>query len=936
MYIPTATYRIQFTPSFGFKEAREIVQYLSKLGISTLYASPIFKATKGSTHGYDVVDPNELNQELGSVQDFEDLITDLKGFDIGWIQDIVPNHMAYVSENHMLMDILERGERSRYCNFFDIDWHHPYESLKERLLAPFLGKTYAQSLEEGEITLGYGSSGLTINYYDLKLPLKIETYINVLTYRLGTLQERLGEEHPDYIKFLGVLYVLRNLSSAELRPDDNHMHIDFVKRLLWELYTKNDIIKRFLDENIDKFNREVGDSKGVNLLHDLLSEQYFRLSFWKVATEEINYRRFFNINKLITLRVEDEEVFNQTHFFTFNLIEEGKIDGLRIDHIDGLYDPTVYLNRIKAKDDELYMVVEKILDFDEDLPEFWPVQGTTGYDFLSYVNGLFCNKRNEKIFDKIYKTFTDYATPYNELVADKKRLIIGKHMAGDIDNLAHILKSISSRDIQGSDITLYGLKRALVEVMALFPVYRTYISNEIMRESDRIYISMAIEGAKRTSPGLLIELDFIEDFLLLRFEGEMNAEEKKKYMDFVMRFQQFTAPLRAKGFEDTTLYVYNRLLSLNDVGGTPDRFGITVSEFNDFNRTRAELWPHSMNATSTHDTKRGEDVRARINVLSEMPKQWERFVKTCSRINRIRKTIINGASLPDKNDEYFLYQTLVGAYPFDDNEVPFFAGRIKDYIIKAIREAKVHTAWLKPDTTYEDSFLSFIDGILDSSSDNQFIDIFRSFQKKVAHYGVFNSLSQTLLKITSPGVPDFYQGTELWDLSLVDPDNRRPVDFSQRHRHLNEIIYKDKEDNAKLIDELISKSEDGRIKLFLIHKSLKARNHRKDFFQEGDYMPLVVRGEFKDHVVSFARREGKIWAITVVPRLLVSVVNEDEFPIGERVWEDTHILLPKNSADSWKDAFTDKVITGDRILEVGNILEHFPVSLLLSHDTGDS
>ena len=935
MYIPAATYRIQFTPSFGFREAHEIVEYLSKLGISTLYASPIFKATKGSTHGYDVVDPNELNQELGSVQDFEDLITDIKGFGMGWIQDIVPNHMAYVSENHMLMDVLERGERSRFFNFFDIDWHHPYESLQEKLLAPFLGNTYAQSLENGEITLGYGSSGFTINYYDLKFPLKIGTYINVLTYRLRTLQERLGEEHPDYIKFLGVLYVLRNLSSSEVKPNDDHTQINFIKRLLWELNTKNYIIRDFLNENIDVFNQGGRAGKGINLLHNLLSEQYFRLSFWKVATEEINYRRFFNINNLITLRVEDEEVFNQTHVFIFNLIEEGKIDGLRIDHIDGLYDPTVYLNRIKANSNGLYMVIEKILAFDESLPEFWPVQGTTGYEFLNFVNGIFCSTRNEKVFDKIYKNFTNSTIPYNDLVAEKKRLIIGKHMAGDIDNLAHMLKGISSKDIKGSDITLYGLKRALVEVMALFPVYRTYLSDEIMRDRDQIYISMAIEDAKHTNPGLLIELDFIQSFLLLRFEGEMNAEEKKRYMDFVMRFQQFTGPLMAKGFEDTTLYVYNRLLSLNEVGGNPNRFGITVREFNDFNKERVELLRGSMNTTSTHDTKRGEDVRARISVLSEIPGEWDRFIKTSSRINRTKKTIVSGRALPDKNDEYFFYQTLIGACPFDGNDFPRFVERIKEYIIKAIREAKVHTEWLKPDSSYEDSFLSFIDGILDSSSENQFLDMFLRFQKRVAHYGVFNSLSQALLKITSPGLPDFYQGTELWDLSLVDPDNRRPVDFAQRYRHLNELIDKDKEDNAKLIDELISKREDGRIKLFLIYKSLKARNDREDFFQESDYLPLAARGKFKDHVVSFARKKEKVWSITVAPRLLVSVVNDDECPVGEAVWQDTHIVLPKESPDLWRDAFTDKLIKGGSVLPVGSILEQFPVSLLLSDGMGD-
>lgn len=932
MKIPVATYRLQFTPSFGFKEAKKIIDYLSDIGISDIYASPIFKARKGSLHGYDIVDPNQLNPELGTMTDFEELIGELKNYEMGWVQDIVPNHMAYDGQNHILMDILENGQSSEYFGFFDIEWNHPYKSITGRLLAPFLGRQYGESLEEGEITLQYGINGFTINYYDLKFPLRIESYITVVTYRLNTLRKGLGEDHPDFIKLLGILYSLKNLPTSREEITERRDRIKFVKRMLWELYTRNYNIKSFIDENVKVFNGEKGNPESFNLLDSLLSEQLFRLSFWKVATEEINYKRFFNINDLISLMVEKEEVFNYTHSLILNLLKDKKFTGVRIDHIDGLCDPTNYLKKLREKANDVYMVVEKILNFQEELPIFWQVQGTVGYDFLNYVNGLFCVRENENKFYKIYSRFTGLKTYYEDLVCDKKRLIIGKHMAGDVDNLAHLLKEISSRDRHGSDITLYGLKRAIVEVLAYFTVYRTYINLEFFGETDRSYIKEAVRKAQQTNPGLWYELDFLKRFLLLELREYITEEEKKEWIRFVMRFQQFTGPLMAKGFEDTTLYVYNRLLSLNEVGGNPNKFGISLIEFHDFNKKRSNLWPHSMNATSTHDTKRGEDVRARINVLSEIPEEWENNIKKWNKINKKGKRIVNGKNVPDRNDEYFLYQSLVGAFPFSEDEYPLFTKRVQNYLIKAVREAKVHTAWLKPDTDYEEAFISFMEEILKASEQNQFLREFIPFQKKVAYYGIFNSLSQTLIKLASPGVPDFYQGTELWDLNFVDPDNRRPVDFEKRRELLREIKAKEKENLLSLISELFATKEDGRVKLFLIYRALKARKEKLEVFQKGAYVTISAGERFKEHIVAFARKSGDSWAIVITPRLLTHLVKEGEPPIGRQVWDNTHIVLPENAPTSWKDAITDQPIRGDTTLPIGEVLSYFPVALLMGEE----
>jgi (1->4)-alpha-D-glucan 1-alpha-D-glucosylmutase len=928
MRIPTATYRLQFSPDFGFKQAQDIISYLNEIGISDIYASPIFKAREGSHHGYDVVDMNQLNPDLGSANDFERLVRRIKKDGMGWIQDFVPNHMAFDGENKMLMDVLENGQHSEYFDFFDIEWDHLYESLSERLLAPFLGRHYSESLDAREINLQYDNNGFFITYYSLKLPLKIESYVRVLTHRLNGLRKQLGDDHPDMIKFLGILYSLKNLPESKDERLERYSQIQFIKRMFWELYSKNETIKEFINGSVDAFNGGNDSENDLNLLDNLLSEQLFRLSFWKVATEELNYRRFFNINGLISLRMEDERVFDATHVFILNLIKSRKIHGLRIDHIDGLYDPTGYLRRLREKTGEIYIAVEKILAPDEELPSLWAVQGTTGYDFLNYVNGIFCDDRNGRKFNKLYYNFTGFKTSYETILYEKKKLIIEKDMAGDVNNLAQLLKKISSKDRYGVDITLYGVKRAMHEILALFPVYRTYQTYDNYSESDHHFITETIKMARDLNPGLLHELNFIERFLLLEFSDYHTEEDKKEWVHFVMRFQQLTGPLMAKGFEDTTLYVYNRLISLNDVGGSPDKFGFSLGEFHAFNQNRTLRQPHSMNATSTHDTKRGEDIRARINVLSEMPDLWEANLKKWSRLNRKKKKMIRGVAIPDKNDEYFLYQTLAGGLPFKEEEYDDFKGRLKEYIIKAVREAKVYTAWLKPDTDYEDNYLDFIDRILEPSDENHFWREFLQFQEMVSFYGIFNSLSQTLIKITSPGFPDFYQGSEFWDLNLVDPDNRRPVDFSLRAWLFREMKSREGRKKSKIISELLSTRKDGRIKLFLIYKALAARQKQRNLFEKGNYVPVKTTGTNRDSIIAFAWEQKPLWAVIVAPRFLTGIIQENKDPMGNGVWSDTRIVLPEETPSLWNEEITGTEIKGGQTLLVGDILKYFPCALL--------
>ena len=930
VHVPIATYRLQFSPSFGFSQAQSILSYLRDLGISDIYASPIFLSRKGSQHGYDVVDPGQLNLELGTNEEFASLLETVKQHEMAWVQDIVPNHMAYDGQNRMLMDVIENGPSSEFYGYFDIDWNHPYESLRGRVLAPFLGQFYSECLESGEIRLQYDESGLSISYYSLRLPVRIESYNTVFPSDVRFIRRKLGSSHPDVIKLLGVLYTLKNLSSAEDSRERSDQ-VRFVKSMLWELYTTNGDIQQWVDHNVARFNGQPGRPETFSALDQLLSEQLFRLSFWKVAAEEINYRRFFNINELISVRVEDPRVLEDTHRLILRLSAEHKIQGIRIDHIDGLYDPAGYLRVIRERAHDQYLIVEKILALSEELPADWPVQGTTGYDFTNYVNGIFCDRANEKRFSQIYSRFAGQK-PYTELVTEKKRLIIGKYMAGDVDDLAHFLRGISSRDRYGSDITLYGLRRALVEVLTFFPVYRSYVSRDIYSDADRGNIQEAIRRSRETNPGLLHELNFIERFLLLNFEPHTTEEEKSQWIQFAMRFQQFTGPLMAKGFEDTTLYVYNCLLSLNEVGGDPGQFGISVAQFHAFNETRARGWPHTLNATSTHDTKRGEDARARINVLSEIPDEWEKTIRTWTRINQPARTVIKGKEVPDRNDEYFLYQTLVGGFPLSGSGDEFLA-RLKSYIIKAVREAKVHTEWLRPDEAYEQAFNSYIDAILKPSESNPFLREFLPFIKKISFYGMLNILSQTLLKILAPGVPDFYQGSELWDLSFVDPDNRRPVDFASRAELLKKIRKGESRGLQNFAAELLELWEDGGVKLYITYKALQFRNSHKELFFDGEYIPLKAAGERSHHVCGFARHKGSLWAAVLVPRLTTKLTSPGKPPLGPAVWEGTSLPLPEEAPNHWVNALTGEkievsVLGRQKQLAADGVFQSFPVALL--------
>jgi (1->4)-alpha-D-glucan 1-alpha-D-glucosylmutase len=924
MHIPKSTYRLQFNSSFGFNSAKEIIGYLSKLGISDIYASPIFKAKKDSMHGYDIVEPNQLNSQLGTDDEFDSLINEVKNYKMSWLQDFVPNHMAFNFQNKMLIDLLENGANSQYANFFDIDWDHYHAGMKDRVLAPFLGKFYPEALESGEIKLIYDDEGLSINYYEARLPVKIESYLDVFSFRLDKLRNNLGRNNPDFIRFMGALFVVKSLSTAE-ELEERYNQIKFIKGIIWELYTNDNSVKDFIDENLKIYNGIKGIPGSFDLLDKLLSRQNFRIAFWKVANEEINYRRFFNVNELISLRVENENVFNRTHSFIFKLIKEEKVSGLRIDHIDGLYDPSKYLKNVRERTKDIFLIVEKILDLEENLPSFWPVQGTTGYDFLNYLNEIFCDRKSGKKFSAFYNKFSGLNKNYEQLVSEKKRLIIQTRMAGDVENLAVLIEEISSKDRFGVDITLHAVKEALEEILTHFPVYRTYFDGKKSRRNDKKYLEELIEKVKNENPLLANEFQFIGKLLTKTYEKHFTIEQKDKTLNFLMRFQQLTGPIIAKGFEDSALYVFNRLLSLNEVGSSPGKFGLSLSEFYKFNKKRFASWPHTMNTTSTHDTKRGEDVRARINVLSEIPEEWIKKVRSWNKINKRFKKNKDGFIMPDNNLEYFIYQTLIGSYPFEGGSDEKYFNRIKDYLTKAVREAKEHSSWTKPDIEYESAMHSFLENLL--NSDNEFLNDFIPFQKKVTFYGVYNSLAQTLVKIVSPGIPDFYQGTELWDLFLVDPDNRRPVDYEIRRNYINEIA-ETKSIKISYLQDLLLNPANGKVKMFITYKALHVRNENLQVFNNGNFIPLEVKGKFKNNIIAFARKFEENFVITVAPRFLTNIVKENELPVGNNYWGDTYINLSNFNSQAFKNNFTGEEFTNKDKVFIGEIFKNFPFALI--------
>jgi (1->4)-alpha-D-glucan 1-alpha-D-glucosylmutase len=927
MHIPKSTYRLQFNAEFKFKDAKEIISYLSLLGISDVYASPVFKAKKGSRHGYDTIEHNQLNPELGDEADFNELIDEVKKYNLGWLQDFVPNHMAYNYQNRMLADLLENGDHSTYYDFFDIDWNHNHPGLEDRLLAPFLGKFYESALSDGEIKLSYNEDGFSFNYYETKLPVRLSTYRDILSINLDELKNKLNRNDGDLIKFQGLLNAIKSLYYSG-EPDEIYNQIKFIKGTLWELYDKKPEIKDFINEALKCFNGSPSDQGGYKLLDDLHSKQNFRLSFWKAANEKINYRRFFNVNELISLKMENINTFKRTHSLILKLIQEDKINGIRIDHIDGLYNPKEYLQRLRKRAENIYIVVEKILDLKENLPHNWQIEGTSGYDFLNYVNGIFCKSSEEKHFNTIYRHILKNDRNYKEMVFTSKRMMVKNSFTGEVEKLALAIESISGKDRYGNDFTLNRLKSALEEILIYFPVYRTYITGDNISSSDKKYIDKSFAEAEENNPHLANEFGYIKNLLLLKFKDYFTEQQKESAIDFIMKFQQLTSPVMAKGFEDTTLYNFNRLISLNEVGSRPDKFGISRKEFHKFNKERQRKWPHTLNATSTHDTKRGEDVRARINVLSEIPVEWKNKLNTWISINKELKRSISKNNYPSDNDEYFLYQTLLGSYPFNEAEHETYIQRIKEYLIKSVREAQVNSSWDVPNNEYESAYTLFAEKILERNNNNNFLKDFLPFQKKIAYYGVFNSLAQVIIKIASPGIPDFYQGTELWDLSLVDPDNRHPVDYKLRKKILNKII------NQKMeLDEYLNfffpDAANGKVKLFTIYKALSERKNNIDLFQKGSYLRLDPKGKKKTNVFAFARNYGNKWIVAVVPRYVSELVKKTEIPVGQKVWQDTYIEVPSEKL-KFRNIFTDEIMEERNKIFIHDAFRKFPAALLIS------
>ncbi len=794
--VPAATYRLQFNQGFTFRDARGAVPYLHALGVSDCYASPVLRARAGSSHGYDICDHSRLNPDLGGEEDFDAFAAALRAHGMGLILDAVPNHMGIGDPaNAWWMDVLENGPASPYAPFFDIDWHPVNPDLENKVLLPLLEDQYGRVLEAGRIRLAYEDGAFSLCYYQTRLPVAPCTYPAVLEHALGDLAGSLGDGHDHLRELRSVLTALRYLPPrTERAPDkvvERHREKEVVKARLAALCAAGPEVRAAIDAAVRTFNGKAGEPRSFDLLDGLVERQAYRLAFWRVAAEEINYRRFFDVNELAAIRMELPEVFQATHQVLFRLLAEGKATGLRIDHPDGLRDPAGYFRQLQehfvrarvgahsppgeeqerlireavarlgaggdhgAADRPLYVVAEKILCEGEPLPGDWAVDGTTGYDFLNAVNGLFVDREGRDAFDRIYQGFAGPSGGYDQLVNSTKKMTMLVSMASEINALAHQLDRIAERNRRCRDFTLNSLTFALREVIACLPVYRTYITSPgVVSPRDRRVVEAAVEEAKRRNPRTAEAVfDFVQDAVLLNTVQDFPEADRPRLVEWALKFQQMTGPIMAKSVEDTVFYTYNRLVSLNEVGGAPDRYGVSVAAFHRQNAERLEHWPHTLLATSTHDTKRSEDVRARLNALSEMPREWQAALARWGRLNSAKKTVVEDQPAPDRNDEYLLYQTLLGAWPagpLDAGGMARFRDRIAAYMQKATREAKVHTSWINPNDEYDAAMQQFVTRLLPDTSGDPFLVDLLALQRGVGFFGCFNALAQVLLEAHLP------------------------------------------------------------------------------------------------------------------------------------------------------------------------------------------
>jgi (1->4)-alpha-D-glucan 1-alpha-D-glucosylmutase len=925
------------------------VPYLAALGVTDCYLSPVFTARPGSTHGYDVCNHNEISPELGGAASFEDLASELQARGMGLILDLVPNHMGIDPHtNEWWRDVLENGPSSAFARYFDIDWNPVKSELKDRLLLPVLGEQYGEALESGTLRLAFDAGALVLDYRGYQVPINPRRAPVVYEHDLDTLAAELGESHLDLREFLSVLTALRNLPAyTERNPQriaERRREKEIARERLARLAARSAPVRAHIDRAIASFNGTPGEAPSFDRLHALLELQAYRLASWRTASDEVNYRRFFDINDLAGLRVEDPDVFDGIHRLVLRLIAEGRVTGLRLDHIDGLADPASYLRRLReatgrargvAPGDRpstpFYLVVEKILSGTERLPGDWAAEGTTGYTFLNDVTGLFIDPQHGRNMTRTYGRLTGRTDALFDVDYDSKRLIIGTAMTSEFQVLTNAINRLSEADRQTRDFTFGIIRRALREVIACFPVYRTYVSEHGVSHADRAIVDAAIMVARLKNPATDSSIfDFLRTVLLpqppdgaVAEAGDMRYRQR---LAVATRFQQYTAPVQAKGIEDTAFYRHSVLLSLNEVGGDPRRFGRTVASFHATNAHRREHWPLELNATATHDTKRGEDARVRVSALSEMPVDWRESVTKWMRINKGLRRLVDGEPSPDRGDEYHFYQALLAVWPPEAEHalVPertpdALVERMRTYMNKAIREAKVHTSWVNPNHAYEEAASDFIQRVLVGEGAQRFLPAFVPFARRLAGLGMINSLAQLVLKLVSPGVPDFYQGTELWDLTLVDPDNRRAVDFGLRHTTLQSL-----EDLLRSTDVSVSTNAarstevaalvdawpDGRIKMFVTAAGLRLRRAHPELFRDGGYRAIDATGFGAVHVVACAREHGSDLVVAVVPRLLTTArISLRVDASATEGWQDTRLPLP----DEWRGRIFRSVLTGARL-----------------------
>jgi (1->4)-alpha-D-glucan 1-alpha-D-glucosylmutase len=919
---PRATYRIQFHKDFTFDDAVRIVPYLKRLGISHLYSSPIHKARPGSTHGYDIVDHTAINPELGGEEGFLRLSDALRENGLGLVLDIVPNHMGVGgADNRWWLSVLEWGELSPHARAFDIDWERL--GANHKLVVPVLGDRYGDALEKGDLKLTFSpeEGSFSVWHWEHRLPISPLAYPIILERALVALEEGDAAGRGDVLAVSGRLRSMDEETAPERRagfPEE----AERLKERLRTAVAGSPGLQKAIERAVALVNGAPGVPESFGTLHRILEMQSYRLAHWRVAASDINYRRFFDINALAGLRVEDPEVFEETHEMVFRLVREGRIQGLRIDHIDGLADPEGYAKALQhAVGPGFYVVVEKILEPGEDLRP-WPVAGTTGYDVLNLIDGVFVDTRNGDAFEQIYRERTDLEGRYGELLREAKTEILQTSFASELEVLVSDLKRIADADRRTRDYTAYAMRQALAEIVARFPVYRSYIAGDEPSPEDRTLVEETIRKAKRRSalPDLTLH-DFIAAALLGGIETDAPGRPDP---DLVRRFrrrvQQLTGPVMAKSLEDTLFYRYVRLISLNEVGGDPAHFGGTVEDFHRANAERGASWPHAMIATATHDTKRGEDARARLNALSEAPDIWRDALDRFERIAAPHVADLDGEGAPDANDRVMLLQALLGAWPVEllDDTTPdaaeAFRERIEGYLLKALREAKRHTSWVHGNDAYEQAATALVGALLDPGG--AFLSEFRPLARRLAALGMLTGLARTALKSTLPGVPDIYQGTEFWDLSLVDPDNRRPVDYEARMRAL---------EAGEPLPRLLQCWPDGRVKQALLARLLADRAATPSLYADGSYQPLSATGERAGHVLAFTRSCGTETLVVAMPRLVGSFLDGEAMPLGD-LWDDTALPL---GPGRWRNILTDRAVeAAEGGCACRELFGDFPIAIL--------